>query len=195
MDDVFADSRNRLPLVTRDELNEVGRKLYDATVGDGRMIAGLAGPAGLMMRAPQLAVLSSALFRFLRDEAGLDRRLAELAILASARETDQDFEWHAHEAAARDAGLEPEIIEVVRVRGPLTGLGEREHTLVALAREAIGEHRVRAATFAAGLRLFGAEALVSYVTLMGHYASIGYLLHVFGQQLPDGATVNLPAPP
>lgn len=192
MDDVFADSRNRLPLVTRDELNEPGRQLFDATVGDGRMLAGLTGPAGLMMRAPQLAALWFSLFRFLRDDAGLDPRLAELAILASARETDQRFEWHAHERVARDAGLEPEIIEVIRLRGPVEGLGDPERTLIALAREAIGEHAVRSTTFADALRLFGAEALVSYVTLMGHYAATGYLLHVFGQELPDGATSSLP---
>jgi 4-carboxymuconolactone decarboxylase len=190
--DLYADSRNRMPLVTRDELDDLGKRLYDEAVSDPRSIVGLHGPGGIRLRAPRLTELSRPTNRWLRYEAGLDRRLAELAILASARETDQHFEWFAHEAVALKEGADPATIDIIRWRKPLTGVPEKEATLIALAREAIGRHSVRPETFAAGLRLFGAEELVKYVTLMGEYAATGFLLHVFSQQLPEGQVSKLP---
>jgi 4-carboxymuconolactone decarboxylase len=161
--DLFADSRNRMPLVTRDELNDLGKRLYDEAVNDSRSIVGLRGPGGIRLRSPELTELSRPVNRWLRYDAGLDRRLAELAILASARETDQHFEWFAHEGVALKEGADPAVIDVIRYRKPL-----------------------------AGLRLFGAEELIKYVTLMGEYAATGFLLHVFAQQLPDGQVSKLP---
>lgn len=190
--DIFPDSRNRLPLITREELSELGQRLYDEAQADKRSIVGLMGPGGIRLRAPRLTEISRPVNRFLRYDAGLDRRLAELAILASARETDQKFEWHAHEGVAIKEGLEPAIIDVIRFRRPLTGLGEKEATLITLAREAIGKHDVRPETFANALRLFGKEDLVLYITLMGEYAATGFLLHIFNQQLPEGVTSTLP---
>jgi len=190
--DIFPDSRNRMPLVTREELSELGRRLFDEAQADSRSIVGLRGPGGIRLRASRLTELSRPVNRYLRYDAGLDRRLAELAILASARETDQRFEWHAHEGIGLKEGLEPEIIDVIRYRRPLSGLGEKEATLIALAREAIGKHEVRPETFAAALRLFGKEDLILYVSLMGEYAGTAYLLHIFNQQLPEGVTSTLP---
>lgn len=190
--DLFADSRNRMPLVTRDELDDLGKRLYDSAVSDPRSIVGLRGPGGIRLRSPQLTELSRPVNRWLRYDAGLDRRLAELAILASARETDQHFEWYAHEGVALKEGADPAAIDIIRYRKPTTGLPEPEATLITLAREAIGRHSVRPETFAAALRLFGPEGLIKYVTLMGEYAATGFLLHVFAQQLPDGQVSKLP---
>jgi 4-carboxymuconolactone decarboxylase len=190
--DIFPDSRNRMPLITREELDELGQRLYDEAQADPRSIVGLRGPGGIRMRSPRLTELSRPVNRFLRYSAGLDRRLAELAILASARETDQKFEWHAHEGVAIKEGLEPAIIDTIRYRRPIAGMGEKEATLITLAREAIGKHEVRPETFANALRLFGKEDIILYVTLMGEYAATGFLLHTFNQQLPEGVTSTLP---
>ena len=94
--------------------------------------------------------------------------------------------------AHSDGADETLSFDAIRLRKPLTGLGEKEATLIALARESIGDHEVGPETFAAGLRLFGAEQLILYVTLMGEYAAGGFLMHVFAQQLPDGQTSKLP---
>ncbi len=190
--DIFPDSRNRMPLVTREELSELGQRLFDEAKADKRSIVGLLGPGGIRLRSPRLTEISRPVNRFLRYGAGLDRRLAELAILASARETDQRFEWHAHEGVALKEGLEPEIIDIVRFRRPLTGLGEKEATLISLARESIGKHEVSPETFSNALRLFGKEDMILYITLMGEYASTGFMLHIFNQQLPEGITSTLP---
>ena len=88
-------------------------------------------------------------------------------------------------------GLEDEIIEIVRKRKRVRGIGAKEAAIIALGREVFRKHRVRRSTYAAAIELFGAETLVNLVSLMGEYAATALKLHVFAQQLPEGATSNL----
>jgi len=189
--DIDPASRNRLPLPVREQFDDAGKALYDSIVGDTRSLAGLQGPGGIKLHAARFYAIQKGVNRFLRFDAGLDRRLAELMILVTAREMDSAFEWNAHEAEALRMGLEQPIIDIVRRRGALRGLDAAERAIIKLGREAIGKHRVRRKTYAAALELFGPEMLVHFTTLMGEYASAAILLAVFAQQLPPGAQHHL----
>lgn len=189
--DVHPDSGNRLAPVDREQLDGPGQALYDEVAGDSRSLVGFRGPAGIMLHSPRLYALNRPVNQYLRFESGLDVRLRELMILVAAREMDSHFEWHAHEIAAKREGLEDEIIEIVRKRKRVRGLGEREAAIIKLGREALGKHRVRRSTYARAIELFGDETLVNLVALMGNYAATALALAVFAQQLPDGATSTL----
>jgi 4-carboxymuconolactone decarboxylase len=124
--------------------------------------------------------------QYLRYETTLDRRLTELAILVTARELDQQFEWTAHEPAALKEGLEPAMIDVVKHRKPVDGLGEKEAVIVSFGREVFRERKVRAGTFARAIELFGSRGVVDLAALMGNYASTAVILNAVDQHLrPD----------
>lgn len=192
--DVYPDSRSRVPLIKRDQLDADGQKLYDQTAGDSRSIVGLQGPGGIQLYAAHLDAVHRPLNQYLRFSAGLDPKLVEIAILATAREMDQRFEWYAHELNGLKLGVPLTTIDIIRYRRPLTGLGEQETALIELGREAVGKHAVTSATFATCERLFGREKLIDYVGLMGDYAGTGLLLTTFDQQLPAGQVSKLPVP-
>jgi 4-carboxymuconolactone decarboxylase len=118
----------------------------------------------------------------------------ELAILVVAREMDSQFEWTAHEPPALRAGLEPRIIDIVKHRRPLTGVGEKEAAIIQLGREALGRRKVEPETFARALDLFGRQGVVNVVSLMSHYAATAMLLTTFDQQLRPGQQPLLPLP-
>ena len=192
--DIYADSRSRVPLIKREQLDADGQKIYDQTAGDSRSIVGLQGPGGIRLYSPKLDAVDRPVNQFLRFNAGLDPKLVEIAILATAREMDQRFEWYAHEMNGLKVGVPPSTIDVIRYRRPLTGLGEPEATLIELGREAVGKHAVSSATFAAAEHIFGREKLINYIALMGDYAGTGILLTTFDQQLPAGQVSKLPIP-
>jgi 4-carboxymuconolactone decarboxylase len=193
--DVYASSRSRVPLITPDKITtDLGKKLYDQALHDSTSLVGLQGPGGISIYSPQYDDAQRPLNRFLRFSTGLDRKLVEVAILISARETNQPFEWAAHEKAARAAGVSDATIDAIRLRKPTAGLPPDDATIIALGREGIGNHRVTPATFASAQQRFGTEQVIDIVGIMGDYLMTGLVLTTFDQQLPAGTTSDLPMP-
>ena len=196
-DGIYADSRNRLPVVKRESLDELGQSRFDAIADglrSGTQLAGFQGPGGIMLHTPNLAKSESAKFHYLRSQSHIGRRLYELAILTTARELDQQFEWVAHEPAALSAGVAQEVIDVIKFRKPTTGLDPRDATVIQLGREVFRRRAVDLATFRTARALFGDRDLVDIVSVMAQYASVAVLLNAFDQQLPEGQRPLLPVP-
>ena len=184
--DVYPDSGNRLPLIKREALDERGRKAYDAALAAA--MPGSAAPEGLM----EIRLHASGVD--VRWASPLGRRLTELAIVATARELDQPYEWSLHELEGVAVGLEPSVIDVVRNHKPLTGIGDKEAAIVQLSREAVGKHKLSSDTYARALKLLGESNLVDIVSLIGQYSGTAARLTAFNQQLPPQMKQLLPLP-
>lgn len=189
--DVHPETGNRLPPINRDKLDDATKKIYDA---GGNAPAVNYGPQRLRLYSGGAEVFSSGLNDFLRRRAGLDPGLVELSILAAVREMDGEYEWTAHEPAALKAGISPQVIDVVKYRKPLTGIDEKQATIIELGREAVGKHKVSSETFARGLKLFGERDLLNIVCLMGDYVSTAVLLNTFDQHVKPADKPLLPIP-
>ena len=129
-----------------------------------------------------------------RWDSPVGRPLLELAILITAREHDAPFEWSLHEMEAVAVGLDPDVIDVVRNREPLSGLGDREAVIIQAGREIFGAHRLSAETYRRAVTLFGEANFVDVVDLMARYAGTAARLAAFNQQMPPGWPQFLPLP-
>jgi hypothetical protein len=161
--DVNPDSRSRLALIKREALDERGKWVYDA--------AGPGGPQGaIALRLHRSGV-------DVRWDSPLGRQLTELAIITTAREHDQPYEWSLHEMEAVAVGLAPAVIDVVQYRKPLTGL------------------TVSAETYARAVKVFGQRDLSDFVVgVMAPHARDAAMLTAFDQHLPPGQKPLLPMP-
>jgi 4-carboxymuconolactone decarboxylase len=191
--DVDATSRCRLPLPRREELDEAGRQAFDRANRPGT-IAGLQGPAGIQLHSPGVAPHLSALNTYLRLEAGLSAEVREIAILATAREMDSQFEWVAHEPQALKDGVSRAAIDVIKHRRSTAGLGDEEALVIELARQLWRSHKVDAETFAKLKATYGPRKVIDLVVLMGTYANTAAMLAVVDMQIPDGKEPLLPIP-
>jgi 4-carboxymuconolactone decarboxylase len=193
--DIDPESHFRLPLLKRDQLDEAGKRVLDRVLDPkSGNIKGLQGPAGIQLYSPKYAEHARPLNYYLRYECALGARLREIAILATARELDSQFEWAAHEPEALKEGVSARIVAIIKHREPTAGLDERDAVVIDLAREFYRSHKVSAETFARAARQFAPRDLVDLVALMGNYAGTALLLATFGMQLPPGETVLLPVP-
>ena len=129
-----------------------------------------------------------------RWDSPVGRPLLELAILITAREHDAPFEWSLHEMEAVAVGLDPDVIDVVRHRGALSGLDEREAVIIQAGREIFGAHRLSGETYRRAVTLFGEANFVDVVDLMARYAGTAARLAAFNQQMPPGWPQFLPLP-
>ncbi|HEY4135902.1 MAG TPA: hypothetical protein VGO34_11880 [Alphaproteobacteria bacterium] len=192
--DVYEDSRCRLPMPKREDLDEAGQKVFDHHMDpNGGSIAGLHGPGGVRLHSPKLSAGLAPAARYLRREADYSKPIRELIILVTAREMESRFEWAAHEPEALSVGLPQATIDVVKYRKPVEGLTEQEAAVIRIGRQLFREKRLSPELFAEGLRLFGRKTLVDVIGLMGNYASTALLLAAVDMQLPDGDPALLPA--
>ncbi len=175
--DVHAESRNRLPPIDRAELDVTRRAAHDAAAPQSAAALRLHG--------------SGADLRF---SGPLGRQLTELAILTTAREIDQPYEWAMHELDALAVGVDEVLIDIVRHRKPIAGVGDPEAIILEVGRELLTTHRLGAQTYARALARLGQTNLVDLIDLMGRYVSTGATLTAFNQQMPMGWRQSLPLP-
>lgn len=187
--DIYPDTGNRLPALKREELDDAGKKLFDAKIP-----ADSFGPGAIRLYSMPVAEQMGAINGYLRYKSGLDPRLVQLAILVTARAFDCEYVWTAHEPQALKTGLQPEVIDVVRFRKSPEGLTEKDAVIIQLGREAIGRHHVSPEVTARAVNLYGKQGLVNIVSLMGDYASTAILLNAFDQHVRPADKPLLPIP-
>jgi len=188
--------------VKRDDLDAEARKTYDAVVNAttpyGR---GLPAPIGMWMHSPGMAEQVLPLYMYLRfggdsgDAMYFSVRLTELAILVAAREINSQYQWTSHEPTALKVGLEPDIIDVVKYRRSVEGLGEKEALIVRFGRELFGNRRVSSETFAQAVKVFGTPGVTDLAGLMAFYEFLFLSSNAtFDIQMPPGEQPLLPMP-
>ena len=116
----------------------------------------------------------------------LDAYTRELAILVACRETNYNLEWNGHEASGLKAGIDPKLIDVVRKRGPLTGLNEKDATVISLGRQMLTDKKVDSATFAKAVQLWGKRGTMDMVAAMNTYAVSGFFAIAVDEHSQEG---------
>jgi 4-carboxymuconolactone decarboxylase len=187
--DVYANTGNRLPAIKRDDLDDAGKKHFDA-----RGPADSFGPGAIRLYSLPVAEHMEGVNDFLRHKSGLDPRLVELVILVTAREEDSEYVWTAHEPQGLKAGLPQETIDAVKYRKSTDGLAEKDAVIISLGREVLAKHHASSDVAAHALNLFGKQGLVNIVSLMGDYASTAILLNAFDQHVRPTDKPLLPIP-
>ena len=198
-DDIHMDSLARLPQVQRADLDAAGTAAFDTYVTPGTGYgSGLRGPIGIWMNSPELAQAMFDVRQRVRYESDRDQRLTELAIISTAREISNQYEYTAHEPLAIAAGLEQGIIDIVRFRRSvednqaIAGFGETEQVIIKFAREVISEERVSSETFARAIGIFGEQGVMDLTGLIGYYSFVAITLKAFDVQRPAGSDLVLP---
>jgi 4-carboxymuconolactone decarboxylase len=190
--DIDPQSGSRLPLLKREDLDEVGKRAFDRASTPGKTIVGLRGPSGLHLYSPKTVDAHNVMNQYLRFQV-FDAKTREIAILTVAREMDSQFEWAAHEPEALKEGVPQQIIDVIKHRRSTAGLEETYAAIIELGRQIFRDHRVTSEAFARVKALFPPHKLVDLVLLMGNYASTAALLCAFDVQVPEGKPL-LPVP-
>jgi len=182
--DIHPVTLSRLPPVTAEDLDEEGRRLLaartDFTPGPGPTHITIYSP-----RERDLGIPSGA-------TSPVGPRYFQLAVLITAREIDQQYEWSSHEPAGLRQGLEQSVIDVVKYDRDVTGLTDKDATLIRFGRALFREHRVSSDLWQKMVDHFGRQHTVQLMAIMGDYFRVGFMLNAVDQQLPPSRKALLP---
>jgi 4-carboxymuconolactone decarboxylase len=182
--DLDPQSRARLPYLQRKDIDANAQKIFDQLPGLSKEGV-LSGP--LAFAAYNTGVAKALFDLHNAAVAGtLNPHVRELAIMVACRETNYSLEWNGHEAAARKAGVDAKVIDVIRTRGALTGLDESDAAVIRFGRQMLSDKKVDAATFAKVAQLFGQRGAMDLVAVMNTYAVSGFYALAVDEHMPPG---------
>ncbi len=177
----------RIPLVTRDQIVEKEKSAFDAFMLSRANRPNI-GPYSLLLHMPEMAQRLEALRIYLRDEASLLPKLQELVMISVAREMSCAFIWHAHAAAARQAGVRDDIVDNIREKRALANLEPEEQIVVDFTRELLQNRKVSRPTFDAATARFGQRGTMTLTNLIACYAVLAYNMNTYDLEAPAHPT-------
>jgi len=183
--DIDPVTLSRLPPVTAGDLDEEGRRLLAARTN----FTPAPGPTHVTVYSPReldLGIPSG-------EKSPVGPRYFQLAVLITAREIDQQYEWSSHELAGRRQGLEQSVIDVVKYNRDVAGLSDKDATVITFGRALFREHRVSSELWEKMVSHFGRQRTVQMMMIMGDYFRVGFMLNAVDQHLPPAREALLPS--
>ena len=187
-----AGAQDRLPPLPKEQLtDEQTQALAEFVAARGQPT----GPWNVLLRSPELMKRTRGLSDYLRFESVLPGYLRELAILMTARQWGQNYEWNAHFPLAIDEGFSAEMAQAIAEGRRPDGMLEDEEILYDFVLELQRNHSVSDATYDRAVERFGEQGVVETVSLVGYYTMISMILNTARTPLPaDAAPALAPFP-
>jgi 4-carboxymuconolactone decarboxylase len=183
--DIDPVTLSRLPPVTPADLDEEGQRLLAARTN----FKPGPGPAHVSIYSPREVDLGIPM----GTKSPVGPRYFQIAVLITAREIDQQFEWTMHELAGRRQNLEQGVIDVIKYNKDVASLSDKDATLITFGRALFREHRVSSELWAKMVSQFGRQRTVQLMMIMGEYFKAGFMMNAVDQHLPPEREALLPA--
>jgi len=175
----------RFPKLTTEEMTPAQREVAAEIAAGPR--GEVRGPFIAWIHHPELARRLQALGEQLRWKSTLPPQLIELAVLICARRWTCQHEWFMHEKIAREAKLDPGIINSLSRDERPKNFSADQASVHDFCKDLHATGRASDAAFEAVRARFGLEGALELVALSGYYSLMAMVLNTAGLPLPGGA--------
>jgi 4-carboxymuconolactone decarboxylase len=152
------------------------------------------GPFEPMMYSPQVMSQARAMGDYLRYKSAIGNTLSELAILITAHEWSQNYEWALHYPIALKAGIRKEVADDIAAGRRPAAMSSDEETVFDFTSELLRNKQVSDATFERAKSRFGTKGVVDMTGIVGYYTFLAMQLNVAQYQVATDAK-KLPGTP
>ena len=153
------------------------------------------GPFAMLMYSPELMNNARSMGDYLRYKSSIPNMLSEFAILITAREWSQDYEWSIHYPIAIKAGLKIEVAAALKDGRRPEEMGEDETLIYDFTIELQRNKRVSDVTFAKVEKRFGKKGVVDLAGIAGYYTFLAMEMNTARHPAPAEGGIHLPRLP
>jgi 4-carboxymuconolactone decarboxylase len=178
---VAAQAEERLPTIPPAQYSEE-QKQAAADFEAARRVP-VFGPFEPMMYSPQVMSQARAMGDYLRYKSAIGNTLSELAILITAHEWTQDYEWSVHYPIALKAGIRKEVADDIAAGRRPNAMSPDEKTVFDFTSELLRNKQVSDATFERARSRFGTKGVVDMTGIVGYYTFLAMQLNVAQYQV------------
>ena len=181
----------RIDPIPREDMSEEQIRVNDEIAGV-RSGDQARGPFAIWLRTPELAEKIGTFGIHLRTRSSLPRRLFELAVLTTARTWTAQYEWFAHEKFIDVAGLDPAVVEDIRLGRKPAFTQADEELVYGIVTEVSETRSLNDESYHKAVQTLGEQTVIDLLTVIGYYTMIAVVLVGIEVDTPDGTT---PLPP
>jgi 4-carboxymuconolactone decarboxylase len=182
-------AQDRLPPIPAERLTDAQKKAIQEF--EAARKTGLSGPFWPLLRSPEVMSRARAMGDYLRFTSVLPPRLSEFAIIITARQWTQNYEWDVHAPLAEKGGLKPSVIAAIAEGRRPDGMAEDEDVLYTFCDELHRNKSISDVTYARALKTFGEQGIIDIVGISGYYTTLAMVLNTARTPVPPGHTPGL----
>ncbi len=186
-------AQDRLPPIPADRLTDAQKKAMQEFTAARK--ADVSGPFWPLLRSPEVMNRARAMGDYLRFTSVLPPRLSEFAIIMTARQWTQNYEWDVHAPLAQQGGLKPSIVAAVADGRRPEGMADDEDVLYTFCDELHRLQSISDATYARAVKTFGEQGVIDILGISGYYTMLAMVLNTARTPVPAGHTPALRAFP
>jgi len=188
-----AIAQDRMPPIPAERLTDAQKKAM-AEFAAARK-ADVSGPFWPLLRSPEVMNRARAMGDYLRFTSVLPPRLSEFAIIITARQWTQNYEWDVHAPLAQQGGLRPSIIAALADGRRPVEMADDEDVLYTFCDELHRNQSVSDATYDRTVKTFGEQGVIDILGISGYYTMLAMVLNTARTPVPAGHTPALGAFP
>jgi 4-carboxymuconolactone decarboxylase len=167
---------DRMPAIPVDKMTPEQKKASEEFLAERKVP--VFGPFVPLLRSPEVMQRARAMGDYLRYRSVLPAKLNEFAILITARQWTQQYEWDVHHPIAIKAGLDAEIAKAVAEGRRPKSMPEDEEIVYEFCIELHRNQSVSDATYARAVAKFGEQGVIDLVGVNGYYTFLAMALNV-----------------
>lgn len=175
-------AEDRLPTISPEKYTAEQKKAADEFLAARKVP--VFGPFEPLMYSPQVMNQARAMGDYLRYNSAIGNTLSELAILITAREWSQDFEWHVHYPNAIKAGIKAEVADAIADGRRPAKMTEDEEIVYDFSSELHKNKRVSDRTYERAEKRFGKKGVVDLAGINAYYTLLAMHMNVAKYQAP-----------
>ena len=177
----------RVPYVKRDDLNDQEQPIFDQIEKTRGRVSNV---FAALLNNPEATKAVTSVGEYIRYHSKLDPIIRETAILTTAKELQNSYEWAQHEPVAREIGVRDEVIDsILSGKGPM-GLPAKEGIFIQSAKELVKDGTVTSRTYQALEHLLGPQVTIDFLVTVGYYSMLSTLIQSLDVDFDEGLTLN-----
>ena len=177
----------RVPYIKRDDLPEHKKPIYDQIAKTRGSVSNV---FSALLNNPDATEVVTSVGEYIRYKSKLNPIIRETAILTTAKELNNHYEWAQHEPVAKEVGVRDEgIASILSGKGPM-GLPAKEGIFIQSAKELVKSGTVTDRTYQALDHLLGTQLTIDFVVTVGYYSMLSRIISSLRVDLDDGLIFN-----
>ena len=186
-------AQDRMPPIPADKMTPEQKKAAEEfAAGRGTPVF---GPFVPLLRSPEVMLRAKAMGDYLRFKSVLPPKLNEFAILITARQWTQQYEWDVHYPIALKAGVEPEIAKALQEGRRPQGMSADEEIVYDFCDELHRNQSVSDTTYGRAVSRFGEQGVIDMLGVTGYYTFLAKVMNTTRTALPKDHQPALPSMP